>query len=201
MKKMKYLLLMFAVLLTFTACGNKEEDSDEKSVEITDEITEDTPEGSTDTVPSESEPVKLFGVFDTQTLEGETVTEEIFANADLTMVNIWGTFCGPCIAEMPDLGEISREYEEKGFQIVGVLCDVMEPGDETALEIVGETKADYTHVIASEDLTMNVLQYVSSVPTTVFVDKEGMLVGEVYAGARDKTTWELIINQYLAEVK
>ena len=201
MKKMKYLLLMFAVLLTFTACGNKEEDSDEKSVEITDEITEDTPEGSTDTVPSESEPVKLFGVFDTQTLEGETVTEEIFANADLTMVNIWGTFCGPCIAEMPDLGEISREYEEKGFQIVGMLCDVMEPGDETALEIVGETKADYTHVIASEDLTMNVLQYVSSVPTTVFVDKEGMLVGEVYAGARDKTTWELIINQYLAEVK
>ena len=48
---------------------------------------------------------------------------------------------------------------------------------------------------------MNALQYVSSVPTTVFLDKNGSVVGEVYAGARDKETWELIINQYLAEVK
>lgn len=192
MKKMKYFLLMLALVLAFTGCGKKEETTEEStSGEV---VTEESEE-------SADEPVMIFGHFDTQTLEGEAVTEEIFANADLTMVNIWGTFCGPCISEMPDLGEISREYEEKGLQIIGMLCDVMEPGDETALEIVGETKADYTHVIASDDLTVNALQYVSSVPTTVFVDKEGMLVGEVYAGARDKTTWELIINQYLAEVQ
>jgi len=202
---MKYILLMFIMMFVLMACGNKEDaaSNNEETVEITGEITAETPEESTDKVPEDTvdEPVKLFGVFNSQTLEGEEVTEEIFANADLTMVNIWGTFCGPCISEMPDLGEISREYADKGFQIVGMLCDVMEPGDETALEIVGETKADYTHIIASEDLTMNVLQYVSSVPTTVFVDKEGNLVGEVYAGARDKTTWELIINQNLALVQ
>ena len=165
-------------------------------------MSEDTVE-ETDNESSQTsdEPVMLFGRFDSQTLEGEEVTEEIFANADLTMVNIWGTFCGPCIAEMPDLGELSREYKDKGFQVVGMLCDVVEPGDETALEIVGETKADYTHLIASEDLTLNALQYISSVPTTVFVDKEGYAVGEIYSGARDKTTWELLINQYLAEVK
>jgi len=200
MKKMKYILLMFVMLLLLAACGKdaKEENIAENSA-VESENAESEDNSNTD--ESASEPVKLFGVFNSQTLEGEEVTEKIFANADLTMVNIWGTFCGPCISEMPDLGEISREYADKGFQIVGMLCDVMEPGDETALEIVGETKADYTHIIASEDLTMNVLQYVSSVPTTVFVDKEGNLVGEVYAGARDKTTWELIINQNLALVQ
>ena len=187
MKKMKYSLLLTAIMFLVTGCGKKEVEEVEKADDIT--------------VETQEEPIMLFGHFDSQTLEGEEVTEEIFANADLTMVNIWGTFCGPCIAEMPDLGEISREYKDKGFQIVGMLCDVMEPGDETALEIVGETKADYTHLIASEDLTMNALQYVSSVPTTVFVDKEGYVVGEIYSGARDKTTWELIINQYLSEVK
>lgn len=199
MKKMKYILLLCVMTLLLAACGKGKDE--EELAEITDEMTSDAPEYSTDKVPGESEPVMIFGQFNSQTLEGEEVTEEIFANADLTMVNIWGTFCGPCIAEMPDLGEISREYADKGFQIVGMLCDVMEPEDETALEIVEETKADYTHLIASEDLTMNALQYVTSVPTTVFVDKEGYVVGEVYAGARDKTTWELIINQYLAEVK
>lgn len=191
MKEMKCILLLIVMTLLLSACGNKEEnDLSEK----TDEIAEEIPEEST-------EPVKIFGVFDTQTLDGENVTEEIFANADLTMVNIWGTFCGPCISEMPDLGEISREYKDQGLQIVGMLCDVTEPEDETALKIVGETKADYVHLIASEDLTINVLQYVSSVPTTVFVDKDGNLVGEVYAGARDKVAWELIINKYLAEVQ
>ena len=194
MKKMKSLLLMCAMMLVLMACGGKEE-----AVESTEKIVEDTSEETTDT--EAAEPVQLFGVFDTQTLEGEAVTEEIFAKADLTMVNIWGTFCGPCIAEMPDLGEISREYADKGFQIVGMVCDVMEPGNETALEIVNETKADYTHVIASEDLTVNALQYVSSVPTTVFIDKEGYVVGEVYSGSRDKTTWTLLIDKYLAEVK
>ena len=192
MKKMKYLLLTLVLIFMLAACGSKEESNDAELVEST----EDTSEDSLD-----KEPVNLFGNFTSQTLEGEEVTDEIFAQADLTMVNIWGTFCGPCIAEMPDLGEISREYKDKGVQIVGILCDVMEPGAETALEIVGETKADYTHLIASEDLTMNVLQYVSSVPTTAFVDKEGNMVGEIYAGSRSKTEWELIINQYLAEVK
>ena len=183
MKKMKYILLLLAMMLTLAACG--------KTATEEAEVPEETDVSEEANV--------LFGHFSSQTLEGEEVTEEIFANADLTMVNIWGTFCGPCIAEMPDLGELSLEYADKGFQIIGVLCDVMEPGDETALEIVEETKADYTHLIASEDLTMNVLQYVSSVPTTVFIDKDGYVVGEVYSGARDKTTWELIINQKLVE--
>ena len=192
MKKMKCLFLMMMILM-LTACGGKETEENE--------VLETEVETEAETETEEQEKIPLFGVFDTQTLEGEAVTEEIFAQADLTMVNIWGTFCGPCIAEMPDLGEISREYKDKGVQIVGILCDVMEPGDETALEIVGETKADYTHLIASEDLTVNVLQYVSSVPTTAFVDKEGNMVGEIYAGSRSKTEWELIINQYLSEVK
>ena len=197
MKKMKYILLVLMMALAMMSCGKAEKEETER----TEDITADVPEDAADEEKADAEPVMLFGHFDAKTLDGEEVTEEIFANADLTMVNIWGTFCGPCIEEMPYLGEISREYEEKGFQMVGILCDVFEPGDETALEIVNETKADYMHLVASEDLTENVLQYVSSVPTTVFIDKDGYLVGEVYAGARDKTTWELIINQYLPEVQ
>lgn len=196
MKKLKYLALVLIAVLALAACGKSEEAEEENTESV--EVEETTEEEAEEQV---QEPVKLFGVFDTQTLEGEPVTEEIFGEADLTMVNIWGTFCGPCIEEMPYLGELSREYADRGFQIVGMVCDVTEAGNETALQIVEETKADYTNVIASEDLMMNALQYVSSVPTTVFLDKEGNVVGEVYSGARDKTTWELIINQCLAEVK
>ena len=124
MKKMKYILLLTAIMFLVTGCGKKEVEEVEKADDIT--------------VETQEEPIMLFGHFDSQTLEGEEVTEEIFANADLTMVNIWGTFCGPCISEMPDLGEIADEYAEKGVQIVGIVSDVTDPENEEAKAVKRE---------------------------------------------------------------
>ena len=189
MKRMKYILIAMVMALALTACGGKEEpEAQETEIQET-EIQESEVSNN------------LFGIFDAKTLDGENVTEDVFAEADLTMVNIWGTFCGPCINEMPDLGEIAHEYEDKGFQIVGMLCDVTEPGDETALQIVEETKADYMHIVASEDLQDGILQYVTGVPTTFFVDKNGNMVGEAQVGARDKASWEVLINNLLKGVQ
>ena len=53
--------------------------------------------------------VTVFEDFTAQDLDGNTVDESIFADYEVTMVNLWGTFCGPCLQEMPDLGEISDE--------------------------------------------------------------------------------------------
>lgn len=144
---------------------------------------------------------KVFGMFTTQTLGGEEVTESIFAEADLTMVNIWGTFCGPCINEMPDLGELGREYADHGVQIVGLISDVAEVKDETALEIVEATQADYMHLVASPDLQRGILREVQVVPTTIFVDSEGRQVGGVYSGANSKEDWKKIIEELRTEVQ
>ena len=66
----------------------------------------------------------VFGTFSAKDLDGNEVTQEIFASNKLTMVNIWATFCGPCINEMPDLGELAAEYADKGVGIVGIPLDV-----------------------------------------------------------------------------
>lgn len=147
----------------------------------------------------------VFGDFASQTLAGEAVDQSIFGEADLTMVNIWGTFCGPCINEMPDLGEISREYADKGVQIVGMVSDVVlppdgsEPDTSTAAEIVEATSADYTHILLSEDLYYGYMGEVQVVPTTVFVDKNGEEVG-VYTGSKSKEDWVSIIEEMLGKV-
>lgn len=63
------------------------------------------------------------------------------------MVNIWGTYCTPCLSEMPSLGKLAQEADPAEFQLVGVLADVMEaagPEDETwakAISLVEETGA------------------------------------------------------------
>lgn len=193
MKRKNIFLVLLLILSMFllSACGGSET-----------EVVDDSENKVEESAEAESTAQNtLFGKFYSQTLDGENVTEEIFAQADLTMVNIWGTFCGPCIQEMPDLGELGREYEGTGFQIVGIITDVNKANDETAMQIVDETQADYTHIINSLDLQNNVLQYVSAVPTTVFIDREGNLVGDVYSGSRDKEAWGLIIEELLSEVQ
>lgn len=145
----------------------------------------------------------MFGAFETWTLSGEEKDQSLFADGELNMINIWATYCGPCIQEMPELGELAGEYEEQGLQIIGIISDVVEEDSdaaEAARLIIEETKADYTHLMLSEDLYYGYLMEVQAVPTTVFVDGEGNQVGETYVGARDKKEWGQIIDELLEEV-
>lgn len=177
---------------------SKEESGDKEAA--TDSSTDADKDNGTDTADS-TEKNNVFGEFTSQTLSGEDADQEVFAQADLTMVNIWGTFCGPCIREMPDLGELNKEYADKGFQIVGMISDVNAPENKDALDIIEATGADYTHLILSQDLYINYLSGVQSVPTTIFVDKNGNQVGNVYSGSKSKADWTEIIEKMLETVK
>ena len=41
----------------------------------------------------------------------------------VTLVNLWATWCGPCLKEMPDLQAFSREQGGNGVQVVGIALD------------------------------------------------------------------------------
>ena len=56
-------------------------------------------------------------------LEGNTVTNDILSQADLTVVNFWGTFCNPCINEMPELAKWNEEMPDN-VQMLGAIVDV-----------------------------------------------------------------------------
>ncbi len=145
--------------------------------------------------------------FKTTDLDGNEVTQEIFSNADLTMINIWATYCNPCLGEMPDLGVLAEEYADQGVQIIGILMDVYDQNwnvvqsqVDLAKEIIQETGADYLHLMPSTDLIYAKLRYVQAVPETIFVDKEGNLVGEPHLGARTKDKWSEEIQKRLEMV-
>ena len=193
MKKWSLGLALACALLLFAgACGTGQDETAGAIGEGSSQGSESESEGSSQE--------KIFGEFETVTLTGEPVTQEIFGEAELTMVNIWATYCSPCIQEMPELAELAREYEDRGVQIVGLLSDVSEPEDATAMEIVEETGADYMHILPSAELQMNLLSRISAVPTTVFLDQEGNMTGSAYAGARSKEEWSGILEEILGEV-
>ena len=179
------LVVVMIAVLTMAACG-----SDTQDVE-----------------PADKRSSAGFEDFEGELLGGGVVTEDIFAKADLTMVNVWATFCGPCLKEMPELGELNSEYADQKFQVVGIVSDVLNQDGtlnqnqiDTAREIVSSTSADYLHLLPTADLLPIVAQ-AYAVPMTFFVDKDGNLVGEgAYMGAQDKAGWSKIIDAMLEEV-
>lgn len=135
---------------------------------------------------------------------GESVDQTIFKNHKLTMVNIWATFCGPCIDEMPDLARLNEDYADSGFQVVGIIADAEEGNAgqlNTALAIVNQTGAAYTHILASDSLYEAKLNSVQYVPETIFVDAEGNQIGESYVGSKNYENWSKVIESLLSEVE
>lgn len=139
-------------------------------------------------------------VFEARDMEGNAVSSDIFSESRLTMVNVWATYCNPCLREMPGLGELAGEYDSETFQIIGVISDVPEGSDKETLEyvseLIGQTKADYTHVLLNESLYYALLTDVSAVPTTFFIDQNGEIVDTVM-GAAEKEVWEELIDALL----
>lgn len=138
--------------------------------------------------------------FEGQDLEGNTVSQEICTQSKLTMINVWATYCNPCLNEMPELGELVQEYDTADFQLIGIVSDVLEGQDEDALayaaDLVEETGADYPHLLLNESLYGGLLAEVSAVPTTFFLNENGEVL-DVVVGAMDKSHWKEKIDGLL----
>lgn len=143
---------------------------------------------------------EIEGYFTTTDLYGNAVTQEIFAQSDLTVVNVWATYCGPCINEMPYLGELAEEYDSSKVQIVGIPTDVYNQEYlDYALSLIDETGADYTHLLMSEELYNWGLTEIQYVPTTFFVNSEGEIIDTV-VGSMSKEDWKTLIDEKLASL-
>lgn len=193
MKKVIAILLsLLCVMLVFASCGKGE-----------------APDGSevTQGAGGSQFPMgdEIFKDTESTDLDGNKVDDSIFKGKKLTMVNVWGTFCSPCIGEMPDLQTISEEYADKGFQIIGIVCDVDGKGDtekiKVAKEICKDTGVKYPSLVPSESLDYAILDSVVSVPATFFLDENGKQIGRNYIGSRSLDGWKTIIDSIYAELE
>ena len=143
----------------------------------------------------------------TKDIEGKEFSSKDFANYDLTMVNVFATWCTACVQEIPDLAEVQKEMQPKGVNIVGVVTDTVDDTGENqeALEkaklIMERTKANYSFLMPDKSNFNGRLNGIQALPETFFVDKNGQIVGESYSGSHNKKDWMEIIEKELARVK
>lgn len=184
MKRYLRLLLLTALMaaLCFSLAACTENTAKTENTEKTDEET--TSEGT----------------FSSVDLDGNEVTESIFTEKDVTVLNIWGTYCGPCKEEMPELARLDKEFPDN-VQIVGIVIDVMEGDSEmiaTAKKICQDTGVSYTNIIVNESL-IDLLSGIEAIPTTFILDSEGKAICEPIIGA-DINAYKTAVTEYLEQM-
>ncbi|MCR5621578.1 MAG: TlpA family protein disulfide reductase [Treponema sp.] len=151
-------------------------------------------------VPAGVQMPSSIPTFQSCDVKGTVVSNEIFSKADLTVVNVWGTFCGPCIKELPDLAEWDASLPS-GVQLLGLVCDVNSPDDKVGMQdaqaILDKAGVRFTNILASDDWQV-FLSSIQFVPTTFLVDKTGAVVGAPVVGA-DVRKYKKAVNDYLSK--
>jgi thiol-disulfide isomerase/thioredoxin len=122
--------------------------------------------------------------FKTITLDGQTVDQDIFSGYDITVVHVWGTYCGPCISEM---GEYARAYKNlpDNVNLIGIVVDVYEGLDNNvdyANSILSEVGAEFINLQLSDSM-YDIARDIPAIPSSFFVDSEGHIIGEKMIGA------------------
>ena len=181
-------LMVFLFVILLAGCGGKEE------AEIVNEA-----ENMENSGAVAEEPARQI-IFTGQDIEGNEISSDIFSKSKLTMVNVWATYCNPCLSEMPELGELAGAYEEEEFQVIGIISDVMDTADQKTIdmakELITQTEADYPHLVLNESVYFALLTDVAVVPTTFFIDENGVVL-ETVLGAMNRSGWEEKINELL----
>ena len=140
--------------------------------------------------------------FETIDLDGNTVnSKDLFAQNKVTMINIWGTTCGPCVNEMPVLEQMNKEFQARGGAVVGLVDDVRVNDQqylEDAKSIVKDTGVTYLN-LCSWDGFDEMLACIGT-PTTYFVDSHGKLLGEPVLGAYPEKYKEFM-EEYLSKAE
>lgn len=218
MKINKKILLSLALCFTlsFVACNKKEEEpkqdksKNEQSVKEEtkkDEKKEEQSEKSKNKSDKKSKGNPTFAKFTAVDLDKKEYTQEILKDKSITVLNIWGTFCGPCIKEMPDLAKLSEEYKDKDVQFIGIVVDTLDQdgnySDEMiniAKQLIEKSGVKYLNLLPSTDLMDAHLNKVQAIPQTLILDSKGNILKEI-VGSRTKDEFTQIINDELVKMK
>lgn len=142
-----------------------------------------------------------FPQFSSHTIKDEAITDSIFSDYDLTVVNIWATWCPPCVGEIPELGEWYKELPPN-VNLVGLIIDVGSySGDDdtyksTALDIMSKSNADYPVIKLDDEKLMMVSMGFDAIPSTVFVDRNGNVLDRTVVGASPES-YKAVVEEYI----
>ncbi len=141
----------------------------------------------------------VLASFTAVTLDGGSFTEEDIQSKDVTIINVWATFCGPCLEEMPDLAAYAKTLPDN-VQLITVCADYAGDADPVR-KILQQAGYDGVTLISGDGDMAALVGSIQAVPTTVLIDSEGRLSGSPIVGGQPDlaVAFNKAVNQALKE--
>ena len=140
----------------------------------------------------------------TTDLNGNEVIGEIFSEYKLTYLNLWATWCGPCLSELP---HIQAMYEDedmtaRGLNVMGLLWEDSSSTVKEAKKVLSNKGCTYTNIRIGNDAQLNALVNNSGngIPVSYLLNSEGEVI-KYTVGSMSKTAMKNFINQGFAMVE
>ncbi|MDX2192848.1 MAG: TlpA disulfide reductase family protein [Gemmatimonadales bacterium] len=123
---------------------------------------------------------------------GDSVSIRAKYKGQVTLVNIWATWCGPCKEEMPAMQKVYDQLKGRGFRIAAVSVDQGSPDKVRAWV---RTEGFTFDILQDGSGLIQQLYQTTGVPESALLDRDGRIVKRVI-GAHD---WSSEINRQLIE--
>ncbi len=137
-----------------------------------------------------------------ETANPAEVRDRFRTDASAHVVNIWATWCAPCVAEMRDLQDLDTRYSPRGVEFIGVSTDDVIPGDRE------KTKARVRRFLASTGISFRNVYFTGrieslqdefnfegEIPITIVYDRQGRESYRVQ-GRLDRGKLEAVLRHY-----
>ncbi len=102
------------------------------------------------------------------------------SSGKLRLINFWATWCGPCVAEFPDLIIIDRMYRGRPFELVTISVDKQERKSDV-LNFLKKQEASNKNYIFNDDDVYKLIDAVGSdwqggIPFTLLIEPGGKVI-------------------------
>lgn len=107
---------------------------------------------------------------------------EIYSQHELTLVDFWASWCGPCRQENPNVVSTWKDYSSKGFTVLGVSCD---SDRDRWLKAIAQDQLTWYHVSDLKGWGNEAakLYGINSIPSSFLLDKSGTIIAKNLRGA------------------
>lgn len=156
--------------------------------------------------------VLLFiALFCSQAIAQEIVTLNKISELDdirkansgkVILINMWASWCKPCVEEFPDLVKLYHNYKNENFELILISLDFKEEVDSKVIPFLKKNNVDFpTYYIDVKNNAEDIINYFDkkwegAIPASFIYDKNNAMV-EAVIGSRNYNFFEAVIKKIL----
>ena len=132
-------------------------------------------------------PIHFYGEY------GNKVTLGDF-KGDVVLVNLWASWCAPCIAEIPSLAKLQNKFYKQGFKVVAISLDKKD--ESKTKNFLDKKSGKVLKFYLDKDRQVSLKWKYEGLPTSFLIDQKGYLI-KTYQGPREWGS-EDVVNDIIA---